>query len=144
MADKPTRLDTRAELRFLGLKEIGTRADGKWVRLVLVAPDKAETLIHLAAELLQKMLPNLIAAADEAERKREGGNKRTVYRIEQGNVQSTEEGGVVLDFITPTGQHLAFEMDRMGTTLLCASLSRILESLGEADQTPDAPPDRRH
>jgi len=129
MENETKRVDTRGEPLALAFKDIGASHDGKWARIVFLAQDrKTEIPIQLAADLLAKMLPSLLNVDAECERRRTGKNVRKVYQIKKGQIQHTESDSIVFDFIISTGQHYAFEVDRMGATLIRDSLSAILVS----------------
>ena len=64
------------------------------------------------------MMPSLLNVDAECERRRSGKIVRKVYQIKQGQIQATDADGIVFDFIIPTGQHFAFEIDKVGAKLL--------------------------
>lgn len=133
------------EPRAFGFKDIGASDDGKWARIVFVGRDlETETPIQLAADLLDKMLPSLMAVAAECERRREGGNPRHVYQIKKGSIGATTEDGIVFEFVIPTGHHLAFEVDRIGAQLLLESLSTALRLEPAQHQTGKADRPKGH
>ena len=140
----PKTIDTPGEPRAFGFKDIGVSDNGKWARIVFVRCDlKTEIPIQLAADLLDKMLPTLMGVAAECERRATGENKQRVYQIKEGAVEKkTDNDGVVFDFVIPTGQHFAFELDNVGAKLLLTSLSEILQL--EERQSGTVDPPRRH
>ena len=129
--------------RAFGFKGIGATQDGKWVRIIFVGRDlQTEIPIQLGADLLSKMMPSLLNVDAECERRRSGKNVRKVYQIKQGQIQATDADGIVFDFIIPTGQHFAFEIDKVGAKLLWESLSLIL-GLVESQSGTVGPPRRQ-
>jgi hypothetical protein len=143
MAYDPKRIDMRGEPRARGFKDIGVSDDGKWARIAFVGLDlKTEIPIHIAADLIGKMLPILLGADAECTRRRKGTIERQVYKIKEGHIQQTEADNIVFDFIIPTGQHFAFEVDKIGAKLLLSALSQILGLVERQSGTVDPP--RRH
>jgi len=139
--------DDRGEPHAVAFKNVGTRDDGKWIRIVFLGPDqKTEIPLRLAADLVDKLLPHLISVAAEAERRRTGANAKSVYRVRQGAIDVTEDGDAVFDFTVPTGQRFAFEVDRTGTRLLFAALAKALDIPTVPDGTHggDPPLPRKH
>ncbi|MFD1983527.1 hypothetical protein ACFSOZ_12690 [Mesorhizobium newzealandense] len=129
MAEEPTIIHaTGDEPRAFGFKDIGSSEDGRLARIVFLERDlKTEIPVQLAADLLDKMLPVLMKVAGECERRREGGNPRRVFQIKQGSIGTTTGDGIMFDFVTRTGQHMAFEVDRIGARLLLESLATALQ-----------------
>ena len=143
MAFTRQHIDTHGEPRAVAFKDIGVSDNGLWARIVFLGRDlKTEIPIQLAADLLDKMLPTLLGAAAECERRRSGENKKNVYKIKQGAIHKTSEDGIVFDFVIPTGQKMAFEVDKTGAKLLFSALAKVLQ-LGE-DQSDTVDPPRRH
>jgi hypothetical protein len=106
----------------------------------LVEPDsKTEHPFDLAAELLAKMLPSLIAADAEGERRRKGKNERKVYTVTQGKIGIADKS-LVFEFVIPTGQEYAFEIDPASAKHLCAALSVALERVETQSGTIETPP----
>ena len=80
--------------------------------------------------------------AAECERRRSGNNKKNVYLIKEGAIHTTAEDGIVFEFVIPTGQRMAFEVDRTGAKLLFSALANVLQ-LAEHQSGPVDPP-RQH
>jgi hypothetical protein len=143
MAFEPKDVDTRGEPRAFAFGAIAASDDGRWARIVFLERDlKTEIPIQLAADLLEKMLPTLRSVAAECERRRSGENKKNVYRIKEGSIHKTSEDGIVFDFVIPTGERMAFEMDKTGAILLFSALEKVLQMAEHQSGTVDPP--RRH
>jgi hypothetical protein len=61
------------------------------------------------------------------------------WNFRKGQVIQTHADNVVFDFIIPTGQHFAFEVDKIGAKLLLLSLSKILEKIERETGTIELP-----
>ena len=123
----------------IGFKDIATSDNGRWARIVFIDDSKNEVPVQLAAVLLGTLLPQLIGVDAECERRREGSNSKRAKQIKQGSVGTTEGGGVVFEFIIPTGQRYLFEMDKIGATLVLESLSIALQSAVDKSDKRDPP-----
>ncbi|MGY3130880.1 hypothetical protein ACVWZM_001562 [Bradyrhizobium sp. USDA 4501] len=124
-----------------GFKDIGVTGDGNYAKVVLLAKDlKTEMPIHMAADLVDKLLPHLMNLAAESERRRnEGTNPARVFQIKQGDVGQTSEDSVMFNFKTPQGQDFRFEMDKIGAKLIWESLGVILGLIEQRSGPIDKP-----
>jgi hypothetical protein len=126
-----------------GFKDIQLSQDGRFVRIVFVGLDrKTEIPLQIGSDLLFKMMPLLLQAHGDAERRFKGKNERQVYQIKEGEIQTTATGSIVFDFKISTGQHFAFEVDKTSARNLLASLSIAL-GLTKNESGEDVPP-RKH
>jgi len=110
--------------------DFGVSPDGRMVRIVFLGTDKkTEIPIQFGADLLDKLMPLLLNAYAECERRYKGKNEQKVYRIREGSIKKATSGTedvVVFEFTISTGQNFAFEVDKIGAKLIHTSLSKIL------------------
>jgi hypothetical protein len=141
MASDPKYIDTSGEPQFRAFKDIGVSDNGRLIRIILLRGKnlEIEQPIQIAADLIDKMMPALLNVAGESDRRRNGSNTKHVYQIKEGSVGQSTEGGVVFDFILSTGQHYAFQMDRLGAKLILGALSQIVNKIENENGPIDIP-----
>jgi hypothetical protein len=127
MAYEPTKIDVRGDSLVIAFKNPGVSDDGRFARMLFAGPDGTEVPLRMPAELIDKLLPELMNLAAECERRRNAGtNPARVYNIKQGGVSQTSHDEVAFNFQISTGQNFRFLVDKVGAKLIWESLGLVL------------------